>query len=271
MKRILLGAVAAALAAATGGLVVLLAGLYDISAADQHLAPTYRMLNIGLRASVRLRAASIEVPPLDDAELVARGLAHFRASCVSCHGAPGIAPEAFALGMTPIPANLVVTARERRAAELFWTIKFGIKMTGMPAWQFRMNDDDIWATVAFLRTLPQLSPRDYQALRTPEHWNPTQATPWPVDIKRGREATRQYGCATCHDIPGIVGANAPVGPPLAGFATRSVIAGVLPNTNENLVRWIRRPAAVKEGSAMPDLGVAERDAIDIAAYLGTLH
>jgi mono/diheme cytochrome c family protein len=144
-------------------------------------------------------------------------------------------------------------------------------MTGMPSWRFRMSDDDIWALVAFIRTLPQLSPRDYQALRTPEHRHDAGARPTTIDIRRGREAARQYGCATCHEIPGIIGPNAPVGPPLTGFAARSLIAGVLPNTSENLVHWIRSPDSIKPGSAMPDLGVGERDAIDIAAYLATLQ
>ncbi len=92
----------------------------------------------------------------------------------------------------------------------------------------------------------------------------------PGDVQAGRLAIDQYLCATCHQIPGIVGANRHVGPPLNGIGTRKYIAGVLPNTRENMVRWLRHPTAVDPLSARPDLGVTEKDAREIAASLYTL-
>jgi cytochrome c1 len=71
-------------------------------------------------------------------------------------------------------------------------------------------------------------------------------------------------------IPGATGPRARVGPPLAGIASRKILAGVLPNTPENMVRWLRGPQSVDPPTAMPDLGVTERDARDITAYLATL-
>ena len=75
---------------------------------------------------------------------------------------------------------------------------------------------------------------------------------------------------TCHAIPGIVGSNAPVGPPLAGIGTRALIAGVLPNTGDAMIRWLRSPQSIRPQGAMPNLGVTEQDAADMAAYLATL-
>ena len=72
-------------------------------------------------------------------------------------------------------------------------------------------------------------------------------------------------------IPGVTGARVHVGPPLGGLAGRTLIAGKLPNTPDNLVRWLREPAAVEPHSAMPDMEVPLRDARDMAAYLGTLR
>ena len=93
----------------------------------------------------------------------------------------------------------------------------------------------------------------------------------PPDPKRGIVALRQYGCATCHRIPGVVGADTPVGPPLAHIAGRSFLAGTVANTTEGLIRWLRSPQALHPGSAMPDLGVTERDARDMVDYLTTLQ
>lgn len=84
-------------------------------------------------------------------------------------------------------------------------------------------------------------------------------------------AMRDYGCAGCHAIPGVRGADSRVGPPLAGFGRRRFIAGRVPNEPEELVRWIRHPQGIKPGTAMPDLGVTDQHARDIAAYLYTLR
>lgn len=256
--------------AAAAAAIVVYAGWYDISATDQHLAPTYWLLDTAMRRSVKQRAARITEPQLNQAGQRERGLALYRAHCVQCHGAPGVAPEPFALGMTPVPANLAHTAREWTAAEMFWVIKEGLKMTGMPAWKHRMDDDDLWAIVAFLQELPRLSPHEYRARASARVAASEPAGSAAPDAGRGKRAIHQHACATCHAIPGIVGPNAPVGPPLAGIASRGFIAGVLPNTPENMLRWLRHPQAVDPLSAMPELGVSERDAHDIAAYLATL-
>lgn len=91
------------------------------------------------------------------------------------------------------------------------------------------------------------------------------------DPERGREAVVRYGCGGCHTIPGVAGAKGAVGPPLHGIADRTFLAGSLPNEPAMLVRWIRTPRALVPGTAMPDLGVTEDHARDIAAYLYTLR
>ena len=90
------------------------------------------------------------------------------------------------------------------------------------------------------------------------------------DPARGRAAISRYGCSTCHTIPGVSGAQGLVGPPLGQIASRSYIAGVMPNTPDNMIRWIENPPQVDGLTAMPNLGVSERDARDIAGYLYTL-
>lgn len=90
------------------------------------------------------------------------------------------------------------------------------------------------------------------------------------NAEQGRLVIRQYGCGSCHVIPGIPGANGTVGAPLTEFARRKYIAGALVNTPINLVDWIVTPQAIEPGTAMPNLGVSEEEARDIAAYLATL-
>lgn len=89
--------------------------------------------------------------------------------------------------------------------------------------------------------------------------------------ERGVLVMHQHACNACHVIPGVTGGDVHIGPPLAGMARRSQIAGALPNTIENMVRWLRDPQAVDPRTAMPAMGLTERDARDIAAYLALLH
>ncbi len=91
------------------------------------------------------------------------------------------------------------------------------------------------------------------------------------NAERGRAAIAAFGCGSCHTIPGVTGANATVGPPLAGIALRSYIAGVLPNTPAAMIRWLEDPPAVDSLTAMPALGLTDPTARDIAAYLYTLR
>jgi mono/diheme cytochrome c family protein len=89
--------------------------------------------------------------------------------------------------------------------------------------------------------------------------------------ERGKAAIERFGCAACHAIPGIASYGAGMGPPLSELVARSYIAGVLPNTPENQVRWLRNPPQVNPRSAMPALGLTEAEAADIAAYLYAAH
>ncbi|HVE49716.1 MAG TPA: cytochrome C1 [Casimicrobiaceae bacterium] len=91
------------------------------------------------------------------------------------------------------------------------------------------------------------------------------------DAENGRLLLRQFGCGTCHRIPGVAAAEGNVGPPLDAIARRVYLAGILPNTPANMVRWIRSPQSIDAKTAMPDLNVTEAHARDMTAYLYRLR
>lgn len=106
--------------------------------------------------------------------------------------------------------------------------------------------------------------------------NPTEAVTYSPrvaggDAKRGAAVIEQYGCGSCHTIPGVRNAKGLVGPPLLWWSRRTFIAGELPNTPEGLVRWVRSPQSVEPHTAMPTLGLSDQQARDVAAYLYTLR
>lgn len=271
-----------ALAAGAGAALFVWSGLYDIGSTRQHFQWVYTLLEVVGEQSIRHHARRVAEPPLDDDALVARGALCYRDKCLACHGGPGVAQSEIGRSMQPLPGPLVDAAAHFRARELYWVTKKGIKMSGMPAWEHHLSEADLWATVALLRRLPRLAPDAFAALtleRTGEACAsapafaepaPGDALP-PPDAARGRVALTQFACNACHRVPGVTGSEVHVGPPLAGIAGRALIAGQLANTPESMVRWIRDPRGVDPKTAMPDMGVGERDARDIAAYLATLH
>jgi mono/diheme cytochrome c family protein len=153
--------VLAGLAAAITGFVVLRSGLYDTTATSQHLQPVYTVLELGMRYSVRHHSSVVTVPPLGAPQQVLRGAAVYSAQCAQCHGGPGFAQSKIGQSMQPLPGPLVDASARWKPRELYWITKHGIKMSGMPAWQFHLSEADLWAVVSFLGVLPTLSARDY--------------------------------------------------------------------------------------------------------------
>ena len=92
-----------------------------------------------------------------------------------------------------------------------------------------------------------------------------------ANAHRGAMLIAQLGCGACHSIPGIENARGLVGPPLDNIGERTFIAGLLPNTPGNMVRWLKAPQSVVPGNAMPNMELSDRDAEDITAYLDTLR
>jgi cytochrome c len=87
----------------------------------------------------------------------------------------------------------------------------------------------------------------------------------------GRSEIEYYGCASCHEVPGVAGANGLIGPSLKHVANRNYIGGVLKNSPDNLIHWIQNAPAVDPKTAMPNLQIPESQARDVASYLYTLE
>ena len=153
----------AAVAAGAIGAAALWSGVYDVGADAPHTRPVYAVLEYARERSIAVRAQALTVPAnLDDAERVRRGAGNYAAMCAGCHLSPGAGPSELALGLYPAPPNL--SQREVDAASAFWTIKHGIKASGMPAWGGSMDDGHLWDLVAFLGRLPSLDAQGYRAL-----------------------------------------------------------------------------------------------------------
>ena len=149
---------------ATVGLAVFFGGWYYVGATKHHFQSVYSVLEKGMQYSVRNNAKDIVVPRLGAPEQVLRGAAVYRDNCAQCHGGPGFAQSPIGMSMQPVPGPLIDATSNWKDRELYWITRHGIKMSGMPAWEYHLSDADIWATVAFIARLPDMSAQEYRAI-----------------------------------------------------------------------------------------------------------
>jgi len=146
------------------GAVYFFGGFYDVAAAQPDPKPVEWVLASVREASIASRAPAITPSNLDDPATIQAGARAFSTrGCVACHGAPGVNWEKFTEGMKPDPADLSEVAKGQSAGEIFWVIKNGIGMTGMPSFaRIKVQDPEIWAITAFVKKIPSVSPADYK-------------------------------------------------------------------------------------------------------------
>ena len=162
--RVLSAIGALAIVAGIACAVFFFGGFYSVAGtADDPAAVTW--------ALTRVRTASIDrhandTPPvsLDDPKTVQAGAKAYAAlGCINCHGAPGVKWQKFSEGLHPDPPDLKDVAGELSPAQLFWVIKNGINMTGMPSFERAgVPDPEIWNIVAFLKKLPDVKEEDFK-------------------------------------------------------------------------------------------------------------
>lgn len=159
--RFLAGLVTAFIVLALAGFAIVYSGVVNISARKPHSAPVFFLLQTAMRQSVARQASSVPAPaPSSD---LARGFRLYSEACVYCHGGPGKDPADIGKGLNPEPPFLPDTVRRWSAAEIFWIVKNGVRMTGMPSFAGTHDDDELRAVVAFVQKLPDMSAEQYAA------------------------------------------------------------------------------------------------------------
>lgn len=164
MGKIIGTLIGLAVVGALGGIAFVYFGIYDVGADEPHWSVTYRIMETARARSIKAHAANIVVPAnLGDQNRILAGAVHFATHCAICHSAPGVQAGDLAEGMYPKPPELTHVPNMWAPGELFWIVKHGIKMSGMPSWGDH-GDDQLWNSVAFMQKLPDLRPNDYKKL-----------------------------------------------------------------------------------------------------------
>lgn len=161
----IVAAVAAVVLVLLAGLTVyLFSGAYNVAATNAHAGVTEWALETVMERSVAQHTDGIEPMAVPDSVVMSNGFIHFHEMCVTCHGAPGVEASEIGKGLNPDPPELSDEAAEWSVGEVYWIVKHGIKMTGMPAFGPTHSEEDLWAIARFVERLPQMSAAEYQGL-----------------------------------------------------------------------------------------------------------
>jgi len=135
-------------------------GAYNVAATQDHQPIVRWTLETTMRSSVAGRAEYVESPALTEA-MVASGAKRYKAMCAHCHGGPGVEKSEWAKGMLPQPPHLPEVASKWKANEVYWLVKHGVRMSGMPAFGPTHSDDQLWEIAAFVKRLPGMTQGTY--------------------------------------------------------------------------------------------------------------
>ncbi len=139
-------------------------GIYNIAATEPHWMITSEVLEVVRERSIDERAEKLVAPKEVPLPALVQAATDYAEMCTQCHLAPGMAPTALNQGLYPQPPVLHKADDDEDIRELFWVIKNGIKLTGMPAWGKVHTDEEIWALAQFVKYLPEMTPQKYREL-----------------------------------------------------------------------------------------------------------
>ena len=212
-RGLVLAVVGLLVAALLGGLVLAASGVVPIAASSGHWPITEWFLQFAMQRSIWTHSFGIEVPSLDDSDLLLKGATHYEVGCRPCHGSPDTPLPPIPAHMTPPPPDLLPRLKKLQPRELFYVVKHGVKFTGMPAWPAPQRDDEVWAVVAFLKQLPQLDASAYLRLVGGD----IRVTAAIEDLSGppGVPSAVVQNCVRCHGIDGV-GRGEGAFPKLAG-------------------------------------------------------
>ena len=153
-----------AIVAGLGAAGFFLGGYYNVSGVDpDNSAVTWALTRVR-NASIEKHAPATAPVKVDDAAVIeAGGKAFANRGCATCHGAPGGDWAEFSEGLRPDAADLHEVAKGRSVGQIFWVIKNGINMTGMPSFaRVNVPDDEIWRIAAFVKKFNDVTPETYK-------------------------------------------------------------------------------------------------------------
>lgn len=140
-------------------------GIFDIGAIAVPSDIEKALAQFVVNRSVSLRAPK-EKAPAPTSKVLEKGLRHYQANCIMCHGAPSVDAKELAQGLYPRAPSLELEMTQKKSdGMLYRMVSHGIRMTGMPGFSPTHNEEELWNVIAFLRHLPNLTEKEKHMLK----------------------------------------------------------------------------------------------------------
>ena len=231
-----------------GGMLFAWSGLFNVAATGGHWAVTDWFLHWVMRNSVRTHALLVEAPPALDPALVARGAGHYASGCAPCHGAPGEPQNPIVQQSTPPPPEFPRDLGEWTPRQLFHITQGGVRYTGMPGWIAPERSDEIWAVVAFLEALPEMTPEAYRRLAYGEEAERRAFGESGMQVLGEQPLEALADCARCHSRDGL-GRDGDAFPVIAGQSEAYLLQALRAFADGSRPSGMMQPPAARAGDA----------------------
>jgi len=185
MGKFLLGAIFTLVVLILGGLGFAMLGFFPTAA---NIEPPHleRRFALGaMDASMERHAPRITNPLMPNDQNIEDGMKLYTMNCAICHGGLDRKPSALANSFYPPAPNLISDPPDDPEWHIFYTIRTGVRYTGMPAWDKNLSEQDMWKITLLLSHMDKLPPG------AQEYWK-TNFNPPGSDEKQPEEKTPEH-------------------------------------------------------------------------------
>jgi mono/diheme cytochrome c family protein len=163
MRNFILGVIITLVVLVAGGLAFAFLGFLPTNADSVPPRWEQRIANTAVDASMERHAPRITnpVPPTDD-NLI-QGMKIYTMNCAGCHGTLDNKASPLEKSFYPPPPQIVIDPLDDPEWHIYYTIRTGVRYSGMPAWNQALTEADMWKVSAFLSRIQKLPPavQDY--------------------------------------------------------------------------------------------------------------
>src|SRR5580698_2251183 len=179
MGKFALGVVVTLLILILGGLGFAMLGFFPTAANVEPPRVERRLAMGAVDASMERHAPRITNPLTPTDPNLEDGMKLYTMNCALCHGGLDRKPSALAASFYPPAPNLISDPPDDPEWHIFYTIRTGVRYTGMPAWDKTLSEQDMWKITTFLSHMDKLPPT------VQEYWKTTfNVAPAAADEKK---------------------------------------------------------------------------------------
>jgi mono/diheme cytochrome c family protein len=192
MGKFLLGVLITLAVIILGGLGVALLGFFPTNANVEPPRIERRLAMSAVDASMDRHAPRVSNPLTPTDQNLEDGMKLYTMNCSLCHGTLDRKPSTLVKSFYPPPPNLVSDPPDDPEWHIYYTIRTGVRYTGMPAWDKTLTDQEMWKIATFLSHMDKLPPAVQEYWKTSFNAAPAAEEEKKPDDKDKKDAKEKH-------------------------------------------------------------------------------